>query len=157
MGFFVEPLEHEINLHGQILVSRTGDDFSLPPPSPFPPVYTFKTSPCVPAPHPHVLRHVDVLPVHTGVFQRVTPHTTPHTTHTPQPQPQPHTTTTTITTHNQPTNSSFFLNTEKSPASDTARIDRLIALSSFSVWFLHGRFLSWWSDLSGYFLSRARP
>ena len=31
-------------------------------------VCTFKTSPCVPAPRPHVLPHAGVVPVHTGTF-----------------------------------------------------------------------------------------
>ena len=55
------------------------------------PVCTFKTSLCVPAPHPHVFTHVDVLSVLTDRFERahegfpacVTSHTTPHhTAHT---------------------------------------------------------------------------
>ena len=32
------------------------------------PVCTFKTSPCVPAPRPHVETHVRVLPAFTGTF-----------------------------------------------------------------------------------------
>ena len=61
----------------------------------------FKTSPCVPAPRPHVVTHVRVVPVHTGTFwiytrrfflrakPRHTPHHT-HTTHTtPHTQPTP--------------------------------------------------------------------
>ena len=102
-----------ITLHGQILVSRTGDDL----PSPF--------LPCVRSKRLRVYRHHTHMSLDMwtccrytrgrferthGVFQRVTPHTTPHhTAHT-------HTTTTTTnhshtqrqrqrhtTTHNQPT------------------------------------------------------
>ena len=32
------------------------------------PVCTIKTSPCMPAPRAHVLKHVRVVPVHTGTF-----------------------------------------------------------------------------------------
>ena len=32
------------------------------------PVCTFKTSPCVPAPRPHVVTLAGVMPVHTGTF-----------------------------------------------------------------------------------------
>ena len=71
----------------------------LPSPS-FPPlsrvsvsktsVCRFKTSPCVPAPRPHVVTHVRVVPVHTGTFWiytrrfflRAKPRHTPHHTHT---------------------------------------------------------------------------
>ena len=82
MGFFVEPLGSRDN--------PTWANFGKqnPPPQP---VCTFKTSPCVPATRPHVVTHVDVLPVvacthgdvlnaHTGVFQRGHPthHTTTH-------------------------------------------------------------------------------
>ena len=65
--------------------------------------------------------------VHTGVFQRVRPHTT--TT-----QPRSHTHTTTTKTHNdtQPTCGSIRLNTEQSPGPDTARIDSLLFLDSVS-------------------------
>ena len=60
----------------------------------FHPVCTFKTSSCVPAPRAHVFQHVRVVPVYTGtfwtdtrgrvewthgIFQRATPHHTPHT------------------------------------------------------------------------------
>ena len=31
-------------------------------------VCTFKTSPCMPAPRAHVLKHVRVVPVHTGTI-----------------------------------------------------------------------------------------
>ena len=31
-------------------------------------VCRFKTSPCVPAPRPHVSKHAGVVPVHTGTF-----------------------------------------------------------------------------------------
>ena len=55
-----------------------------------------------------------------GFFQRVTPtHTTTTTTTTARHSPA-----TTTTTHNRPTCSFIRLNTEKSPSSDTARIDR---------------------------------
>ena len=59
------------------------------------PVCRFKTSPCMPAPRAHVENtcardagtHRVVSNLYTGVFQRVTAHTT--TTPQPQPQPQP--------------------------------------------------------------------
>ena len=162
MGSFVERLRHVTTLRRQILVACSLlcvvrcvccwcavwvlacvlTSSPLPPlspcvrskrtPSPLLPVCTFKTSPCVPAPHPHVFTHVDVVLVHTGTFwlhtlffQRATPdtphHTTPHThiypnhnpnrSHTRQRQRQ--------RTHNdtqrrrQPTWGSTCFNTEK--------------------------------------------
>ena len=95
-----------ITFCGQILVSRTDDDLPLTLP-----VCTLKTSPCVPAPHPHVFTHVDVLNVHTETFWMYTRgfsacHSTHHTTSHTQPQPQSHNDT-------QPTCSFIRLNTEK--------------------------------------------
>ena len=63
MGFFVEPLEHVINLRGQILTSRTDDD----PPSTSPRVYVQNVPVCT-GTTPTGCTHVDVLPVHTGTF-----------------------------------------------------------------------------------------
>ena len=90
-------------LRGLLLVSRTDGD---PPPlsllSPSPPcvrpknasVCRFKTSPCVPAPRPHVVTHAGVVPVHTEAFLNVhtgTPHhTTPQHTQHITPQHTPH-------------------------------------------------------------------
>ena len=67
---------------------------------------TLKTSPCVPAPSPHVVTtcgrgastHRDVLNVHTAVYQRATPRThgspyNPHTKHTQQHTTTEHSTT----------------------------------------------------------------
>ena len=93
-GFFGEPLKHVITVRGHIWVSRIDD------PSSAPRVYiqnvpmcTFKTSPCVPAPRPHVETHVRVVQAYTGtfwmdtrVFQRVTPLTPHHTAHTHTPR-----------------------------------------------------------------------
>ena len=61
-------------------------------------VCRFQTSPCVPAPRPHVVTHVRVVPVHTGTFwtytrrrfERTHVDTTPHT-HTSQHTTTPHT------------------------------------------------------------------
>ena len=64
VGTLGGPLGQVITLCGQILVSRTDDD----PLSPARvsvqnvPMCTFKTSPCVPAPRPHVETHVRVVP-----------------------------------------------------------------------------------------------
>ena len=139
MGFFVEPLEHVITV-GKFWQAELTMTYLAPRVSiQNVPVCTFKTSLCVPAPHPHVFTHVDVLSVLTDRFERahegfpacVTSHTTPHHTahtHTPQPQqqPQPHTTTT--TTHNndndndtQPACSFIRLNTEKPPMAHRSR------------------------------------
>ena len=56
-----------------------------------------------------------------------------HTTTTPQPHTHTTTTTTTTTSTNQPA-AQLDSTRENSPGLDTARLDRLIALSSFSVW-----------------------
>ena len=59
-------------------------------------VCRFKTSPCVPAPRPHVVTHAGVVPVHTEAFLNVhtgTPHTPHHTTTHTTPH-TPHNTTT---------------------------------------------------------------
>ena len=124
-------------------------------------VCRFKTSPCMPAPRPHVVTHVCVVPVRTGTFWIYTrglsachgthhDHTTATATHTHtrqrQRQRQRHTTNQTITSTNQPA-TQFDSTRENSPGLDTARIDRLIALSSFSVWWCRA-VLSWWSALS---------
>ena len=63
-SFFGELLGHVITQRGQFLVSRTGDD----PPLSSTRVYV-QNVPCVPAPHPRVFTHVDVLPVHTGALR----------------------------------------------------------------------------------------
>ena len=106
MGFLVEPLGHVKTLRGQILISRTDDD----PPSPLPCVCTFKTSPCVPAPRPHVFnmwtccrytrRRIGCTHGGFSACHTTTPHTT--TTHHHTPHHTPHTTphhTTHHTTH----------------------------------------------------------
>ena len=71
-------------------------------------VFRCKTSPCVPAPRPHVVTHVRVVPVDTGTFLNLhtevfsacqaAPHTTPHTHHTTPHTP--HNTTQHNTQHN---------------------------------------------------------
>ena len=144
-----------ITLRGQILVSSAdGDFFFLLEEGGGGGVCTFKTlfvcrfktSPCVPAPRPHVVTHVCVLLVHTGTFESAHggfsachgthhDHTTATTTHNHSPtrQRQGHTTNQTTTSTNQPA-AQFDSTRENSPGLDTARIDRLIALSSVSVW-----------------------
>ena len=82
---FVEPLGHVIPLRGQILVCRTDDD---PPRPPLPCVHPKR--PRVYRQHVHICKHMWSCCQYTrgrlggthGVFQRVTPHTTPHTTTT---------------------------------------------------------------------------
>ena len=88
MVSFGEPLGHVITLRGQILVSRTDDDFFLFSfvfffccvcgvleeggraclRSKRPPCVDSKTSPCMPAPRAHVETHVRVVPACTGTF-----------------------------------------------------------------------------------------
>ena len=46
---------------------------------------------------------------------------------------------------------SFDSTRENSPGLDTLRTDRLIVLSSYSVWWCMA-VVCWWSDLSGQFL-----
>ena len=91
--------------------------------------------------------HGNILNVHTWVFQRVTPHhTAPHRT-----TPHTHTTTTTATATHTTTNqlaAQCAPKRENSPGPDTVRIDRLKALSSFSLWWSM-TVLCRWSDLSG--------
>ena len=62
-------------------------------------VCRFKTSPCVPAPRPHVVTHVLVVPVHTGTYRIYTPrfflrakprHTPHHTQHNTTHHTTPH-------------------------------------------------------------------
>ena len=107
---------HVITLRGQDLVSRTDDD-----PLSLLPVLHVRTSPCVPAPHPHVFAHLDVLPVHTGTLwmyirgleegcsacHRTAPHrTAPHRTAPHRTAPHrtaPHRTAPHRTTHNTTT------------------------------------------------------
>ena len=57
---------------------------TTPSPSPST-VYTFKTSPCMPAPRAHVENTCTRGAGTHGVFQRVTTHTNTHTHTTPQP------------------------------------------------------------------------
>ena len=165
-------------LRGQILVSRTDDD---PPRLPLcvyiqddPRVYRHYTHMCLQmwtcCPYTR-----NVLNLHTEVFSAC--HTIHHTT------PQPHTTTTTTqqrqrpqqphqphdtrhTTHDnddedddtQPITlrPNVLQHVKNPPDPNTARIDRWLFLDTLMV--VHGRFLSWWIDMSGYPLNdRERP
>ena len=95
-----------VTIRGQILVSRTDDD---PLPSVWiqnVPVCTFKTSPCVPAPRPHVLHTVTFLKPHTGfstffaACRNTHKHTHEHThTHTHHDHNDTHHTTQHTTSH----------------------------------------------------------
>ena len=91
-------------------------------------VFRCKTSPCVPAPRPHVVTHVRVVPVDTGTFLNLhtevfsacqaAPHTTPHTHHT-----TPHTphNTTHTHTHTHTTHTTQHHNTQHHTETETER------------------------------------
>ena len=99
-----------------------------------------KTQDTPPPQHQHTHQHTQQHTHQHTHTQHNTTHTTQHSTHfqdTYMANTAQHN-----TPHTEPTPDSI---RENSPAPDTARIDRLIALSSFSVWWCMA-VLSWCSD-----------